>query len=398
MREVIFKVPAELTPRTVLRFAHEIESVDHADRYVFDLKAVQHVEPFGMLMGGALLRQFARQRKKQENIPEFKAINYGNNSYASFMGFYKSFGLNYGKAPGEAMGSRGYIPITRLRAEAIYSAARRDHRVVGEAIEAESERIASVLTQQQSGDLVDTLTYSIREIFRNVLEHAGADCIWYAAQFWPTRKKVEIAILDEGIGIKAGLARNPRYADLNDQNALHLALQPGVSGVAREGNRTDNDPWANSGYGLYMTSAICQRGGEFLLCSGSKALFLGRSDKVEFQDTVFRGTAIRMVLDTSKVQKISSTLSEIHRAGQALAQKGQHGANLSASMISRMLARRPTEATDDSDWLAPGVRVVHPSFGPGMVLDLQNGNAVRVMFDDAGTKTLAIQYAGLRPE
>ena len=356
-----------------------------------------------MLIGGALLRQFKRERMGSQGTPEFRAIGYQKNSYASVMAFYKSFGLEYGWEPGEAAGNSRYIPITRLKTERFYTIAREGEGVVGLAVEAESQRIARVLTQKKAGDLVDTLTYSLREIFRNVVEHSGADCIWYAAQYWPTKNKVEIGILDEGVGIRAALSKNAKYAAVDDHNALHLALQPGVSGVARaerDHPQASDDPWANSGYGLYMTSAICQRGGCFAIASGRKALFL-ENDSVEFQDTVYSGTAIRMVLDTSQVENLTKTLDKIRRAGEKLARTGSNGGNLSASMISRMLARTEVDEDDPGSDLCVGCRVVHPQFGPGTVLEITDSSAdarAQVLFDEYGTKRILLRYANLQME
>jgi hypothetical protein len=319
------------------------------------------------------------------------------------MGFYKSVGADYGNEPGEAAGNSRYIPITRLRKSDLYSEARQRHSVVGEAIEAESHRIACVLTQEKTGDLVDTLTYSLREIFRNVVEHSGAEAVWYAAQYWPTKKRVEIGILDEGVGIQAGLSANTRYRELDDHNALHLALQPGVSGVARaerSDTRASDDPWANSGYGLYMTSAICQRGGNFVIASGSKALFMDAED-VTFEDTIFNGTAIRMVLDTSRVENITRTLDSIRRRGEKTARSGAYGGNLSASMISRMLARPQEIEMHERPTIAPGFRVVHPAFGAGTVLEvmgLDETARAKVVFDEYGSKILDLAHAKLTLE
>jgi hypothetical protein len=403
MRELILKVPEDLTANNVLEFARVLGDVRNADKYVFDLGRVKFVEPFGMLLGGALLRQFSRQKKQEEPKALVQASDYKNHSYASVMGFYKSFGLNHGKAPGEAPGNARYIPITRLPVRKLYETARSELVVIGEAIEAESLRIARVLTQQHSGNLVDTLTYSLREIFRNVVEHSAAGEIWYAAQYWPTRGKVEIGILDEGIGITRSLARNQTLSRLDDQNALHLAVQPGVSGsvtAEQMQRRKDTDVWMNSGYGLYMTSEICRDGGNFLICSGSKALGMSSAGAV-LSDTAFSGTAIQLVFDTSTVSAITARLDSIRKAGEALAGQSGHGGNLSASMISRMLSRPRFASSSPEDpilHVAPGMRVVHKVFGSGTVMTLLEEDKASVLFDEYGTKTLLLRRAGLVEE
>ncbi len=50
--------------------------------------------------------------------------------------------------------------------------------------------------------------------------------------------------------------------------------------------------------------------------------------------------------------------------------------------------------------LAPGVRVVHPRFGEGVILAVRGagrGTKVDIEFDDVGTKKVIVAYSGLRP-
>ena len=108
-------VPASLTPTTLLPFSIELSATQQTDVYLFDFQSVGHVEPFGMLFLAALIRQFARARREvQGRNCEIKATNFKDKTYASWMGLFKSFGLNHGNEPGEASGSDTYIPLTRL--------------------------------------------------------------------------------------------------------------------------------------------------------------------------------------------------------------------------------------------------------------------------------------------
>lgn len=84
-------------------------------------------------------------------------------------------------------------------------------------------------------------------------------------------KLQEIAIVDEGIGVKKSLQKNSihRAYATDDESALSYAIKAGISQAVldpRRGNRS-NDEWANSGYGLYMVSEICKElGGNLLHC------------------------------------------------------------------------------------------------------------------------------------
>lgn len=334
-------IPSQLTPDELLPFSAQMHATAVADSYILDFRGVGHVEPFGMLFLAALIRQFVRARRQlQGKECEIRVANYADKSYASWMGLFKSFGLNHGNEPGAASGSGTYIPLTRLSVSRIIGEARDEYVHHGEVIEEEARRIAHLLTRDDDGDITETLTYAVREIMRNVVEHGQTSHIWYAAQYWPTKNKVEVSILDEGVGLLPSLRRNPRLNVDSNQKAIFMALQPGVSGIAKEKRRRSDGDWANSGYGLFMTSSLCQVGGDFTICNDSDALRLD-SNGSEFLDCSFKGVAIRMVLDTSKIRDLDSSLSELRDKGQAIAKEfGNADTELTASKMSRMLSKK----------------------------------------------------------
>ena len=336
----MIKIPESLTPESVIEFSKEIYKTPLDNDYLLDFSRLGHIEPFGMLMLSAVIRQFKNSRKlKQGNDIKFRAANFEGKSYASWMGLFKSFGLDHGNDVGQVSGNANYIPITRITSNRVVREASEKYVHHGEVIERESARLAQVLTRTGVGQITETLTYSIREIMRNVIEHSTASHIWIAAQYWPQRRIVEIAILDEGIGILESLKRNPKHTFDNDEKALFMAVQPGISGVKKRKGRHPHGDWANSGYGLYMTSSLSQKGGDFLICSGNKAMRL-HGEESEFFDAQYQGTAIRMVLDTSQIDGLDQTLSQLRDMGERLAGELREDAQLTASKMSRMLARK----------------------------------------------------------
>ena len=53
---------------------------------------------------------------------------------------------------------------------------------------------------------------------------------------------------------------------------------------------------------------------------------------------------------------------------------------------------------DMADALSPGLRVQHPIFGPGVVLQVLGsgaGRKLRIRFERAGVKTIVLRYANL---
>jgi hypothetical protein len=309
-----------------------LTNLPESDLYIFDFENLQWSEPFGMLLFSRQLRSFADGRKPAK----CRAINHERHSYLAHMGFFQAFGLEFGNNPGEAAGSRQYLPVTRLSREELEAEAERRNIDVREAIEHRCEALSEVLVRARGGPAFETLTYSLREVFRNVLEHSGADDIWFAAQCWPGKFLVELSILDQGMGLKSTLSRNPHLVVDSDRTALKLALLPGISSVAYKGKKTvRNDVWANSGYGLFMTSEICAVGGSFLIVSGSNALEKTESSE-RLTDAAYAGTALRLRLRLDRITSLSERLESLRERGATISSQ-LRGSQITASMSSRML-------------------------------------------------------------
>jgi hypothetical protein len=280
-------------------------------------------------------------KRYRETKPEsrFTAKNHEDKSYSAHMGFFRAFGLKFGNEPGEASGSSTYIPLTILNVSDIKKEADNNYSHVGDVIESKSLDIAKILTRQNSGDLVDTLTFSIREIMRNVVEHSDSSIIEYCAQYWPTKNLVEVAILDTGTGIKKGLSSNP-YLMINDEReALNLAMIPGVSGKMYKGvKKRKYDDWQNSGFGLYMTSRICRNGGDFFVVSNDKGIFLNGKKKEDIECN-YHGTALRLRIDTSKITHYSKMLETYRTEGYEAAKRFSGDEAIKPSVASTMLTR-----------------------------------------------------------
>jgi hypothetical protein len=187
----------------------------------------------------------------------------------------------------------------------------------GDAIENESRKLSLILTLKDEGDLADTLTYSIREIIRNVVEHSRAESYTFAAQYWPSMQKAEIVVSDSGCGILRSLRENPNLAIANETEAIKLATLPGIS--SKSWCRPSRaDAWANSGYGLFMTQRLCALGGEFGLISGTAALSVNRTG-FEISETRSLGTTVVMRLDTSELGNLAKRLREFRDEGRMIA-------------------------------------------------------------------------------
>ncbi|WP_197465359.1 hypothetical protein [Marinomonas sp. TW1] len=329
------KIPQNLSLRNALNFCNRLWDLEHSDEYEFDFANLGRVEPFTMAYVANELKRFRKTKPESK----FTALNHQNKSYAAHMGFFRAFGLKFGNEPGEAAGSSTYLPLTILNVSDLQKEAADSYDHVGNIIEAKSEQIAKILTRQNSGDLVDTLTFSIREILRNVVEHSESEIIEYCAQYWPTKNLVELAVLDTGNGIMHGLSTNPFLNISNERDALHLAMLPGVSGKMYKGvKKRRHDEWQNSGFGLYMTSRICRNGGDFFIASNDKSIFLDRTSKNDIE-CKYKGTALRLRIDTSKIFSYSEMLAQYRTEGYDAAKKFSGKDAIEPSIASTMLAR-----------------------------------------------------------
>lgn len=316
-----------------LNFCKDLDKTEgNEPAYVFDHKNLRTVEPFGMLLIASKIRHFVMQNSNSE----YSDANFKHCTYAEHMGFFRSLYVDFRKT-GNVMGNSSYVPITCLDVIDLQSQAVEWDEHIGETLERKAMSLSQILAQGNR-NLSKTLTFAIRELMRNIVEHSRSHEIWFAGQYWPTKDAVEVAILDEGTGIRKGLSGNPYLSMQSDDDALYFAVEPGISGTMYRGKSTlHDDVWANSGFGLYMTSSLCQQGGSFTLASGSKALYLSQKKHAVF-NTSFAGTAIRMRLRVSALGQLDAVNAQLLRDGERQARKNSKlKAMVTASKVSRLL-------------------------------------------------------------
>lgn len=149
-------------------------------------------------------------------------------------------------------------------------------------------------------------------MFRNTFEHSRSNSVWYTASTRPSKYDVQLAILDQGCGIRASLEASGLYSFADDGSAIERALQPGVSrneGKTRSPDEIvrlreqypgqDPTEWDNSGYGLTLTTQLCEHAGQYTIATGTSSIsFLGARI---VSSAYHKGTALRFVLDPRKI-------------------------------------------------------------------------------------------------
>ena len=300
-------IPSHLIFNETLMFIDSFKNLRLDRNYVFNFKNLKRIDPFSLLCLSSEIQLF------KHNNPNsiFSAKNYEHRTYEAHMGFFQSFGLKYGKLPGEAINNNNYIPITLFDVQSIKNNARDLSIHPGEYLTNRAEEISEILTRGNNEVLKDVLTYCIREIFRNIVEHSKSSMFGFCAQYLPSINKVIFAVLDRGIGINEAISQNPKLKIEDDLNAIYESLKPGVSGKVYAGqkNKPKGD-WVNSGYGLFMTSNICKKGGSFFIASNSKGILQTLKSTKEF-DINIKGTGLILTIDTTQISNLKTMLEEL---------------------------------------------------------------------------------------
>ena len=114
--------------------------------------------------------------------------------------------------------------------------------------------------------------YIVGELVRNVLEHAYSDDgAVVAAQYFKSTNRISLAICDTGIGLWRGLRIwHPR----TDEEAIRLALTPGISGTTKKDGGTSE----NAGAGLFFIKSMAKTTrSNFAIYSGDAAYTLKKT-------------------------------------------------------------------------------------------------------------------------
>ena len=305
-------IPSNLDFKSLITFSFP-DCNEEDDEYIYNYESMSTVEPFGMLLMGSKIRSF---KNNTPNAIHRNIINYHNSTYAGNMGYFYSIGEEYGRGPGELGGNNNYIPIKKLDIKKSYLESLNIGKEIYCYLEDEvAGRLATVLSRGNK-ELYYGLKYCITEILRNVYEHSKSNDLWYAGQYWPSKDMIEIAILDEGIGIMESLRHNRRHNIKNNLEAIKLSLLPGVSKSIC--HKKSSKIYENIGYGLYMLKGICEKVGNFAICSGDTALYISSNQYRDFNIQPIKGTIIRLRIRPSKCIETEKMIREIALEGDKI--------------------------------------------------------------------------------
>lgn len=327
---MILNIPRRLERQSILSLLRDLDLSRNFEIVAVDFSTLRYSLPIAMLVVGSKLRDWTRYRDELGYQTDFQGIDnkIAAHSYLMHLGFFDFLHMPLGNQVGYARGSSRYLPITRIARPNINVEDVGVEKWYAE-IEVMARKLAGGLTASyDDSEELRAYTYSIREIIRNVFEHSGADECYICGQRWYD-ESVEIALIDEGIGICTTLREVSEIE--NDGNALLMSVRPGVSRAGR--NSCAANLYDNSGFGLFILTELAASFGWFVLGSGGAQL-VGNAGNREVQSSSFSGTYVGIRLHTSP-RDFGSVLSEIIEAGEAEAKVA--GSNSRASGRTRMI-------------------------------------------------------------
>jgi anti-sigma regulatory factor (Ser/Thr protein kinase) len=176
---------------------------------VFDMKLVQWTEPVG-IVGLACLIEGQRRIGREVHLDHNECAIAG---YWDRMGFFREVGH-----PGPVSQNASHPPAGR------FAEVRKIHRI--DDVDGLAEEIISCLNVEEGEEEWHIVLHIVTEALNNVCQHSGTHG-FCAAQYWPSKDRLQICIGDCGVGLKHALTR---FGPDDDAAALDLALQVGVTG------------------------------------------------------------------------------------------------------------------------------------------------------------------------
>lgn len=326
---ITIQFPTRFERDTLQGFFEKLDQHLTDPEVCLDCSTLRYSYPTGMLVAGSKIRTWVRARHAS-NLRTLKSgvnSSHAVHSYLSHLGFFDYILMGEGSAIGQASGTNTYLPITRIEKPDFNSSTQKLQEWYEKIISA--VRGLAVVVSGTSSDSEENrlYNYALREIIRNVFEHSGATECYVCGQRW-YNGKVEIAVIDEGIGISQSLKKS--FSLQNDIEALRLAIKPGVSSTSNI-EPTENI-YDNSGFGLYVLTQLASNFGWYVLGSGSSRI-VGYSKNSQEEKLNFQGTYFGMQL-LNPPRQFSGLLKDIISAGEEEAKAS--GISKKASGMSKL--------------------------------------------------------------
>lgn len=261
----------------VLAFCSEV-GADTGNEITCDAASLEFVDTVGLCLLAATCHQLAKAGRKLrlENVPPTIV------GYLARMDLFKACGIEYEErfSRHDRQTDLVEISVAEKAAEVDALASKVATALVGATPEYDPQAEPDEMTGFQPHDyLYKPLHYIFSELLENALTHAkragyNEARAWVAAQYYPSKDRIRLAVVDNGCGFLASLRRHPRLVDKNHDAAIRLALEPRITCNPDLDIRPEET--ANQGVGLTVVRQIvAQSRGTMRVLSGDALVELG---------------------------------------------------------------------------------------------------------------------------
>jgi len=199
----------------------------------------------------ASLGQTIRENKGELICAESKALS---SNYLIRMGLFNFLGISPPRLVEEHESAGRFIPLKKINSDA--------------KLKQFLDDLVPLLHLVEHPEQAEAIKYTVSELVRNVFEHANSKHgAIVCAQYFKTSNKVAIGIVDAGVGIQKNI--DAVHNAPTDEEAIRLALIPGVTGTTVNAGGTEN----NAGAGLFIVKSIAQVNRNFFLLYSGNAAF-----------------------------------------------------------------------------------------------------------------------------
>ena len=163
---------------------------------------------------------------------------------------------------------------------------------------------AENLSSEEKEDLSEYLEYMISEMMGNVTSHAKSFYGGFVtAQYYPRERKVQVVIIDGGIGFLATLSR---LGVIKEEEAIQKALEKDVTGSNKYS--TYNNVPEHAGLGLFFLSRIIEETNGNLVIISNNTIFRFPDYSINTFDTSFKGSVIAFEMYVNNIDNDFMTL------------------------------------------------------------------------------------------
>lgn len=151
--------------------------------------------------------------------------------------------------------------------------------------------IVNMLKKQSDIELsiLQTLSYCFYEVLDNVMTHSMKPCGTVVLRYTPEAAKIQIMVVDDGIGICRSLSENEQYHNISEAEALKQCILDKV---------TDGK---GMGFGLYSTICLIRQAGiMFHLHSGNHILIFDGANEIIKETSYWQGTVVYLEVWSDK--------------------------------------------------------------------------------------------------